>query len=300
MTASPWNRQFELPTAAGSIRVREWGDPDGPLVVFHHGTPSSSIAVPGGWAGATAAGVRLCSYDRPGYGGSDTVPGRTVADAAAWTATIADACGAERFAVMGTSGGGPHAVAVAALLPDRVSALCVDVGLGPALFGFDAATGMVAETVAEIHAARLGEVALREHLISLGDGVDALADWFERLPTSDREVLGRDEVKQEEAVEATEWAEHGIDGWVEDDLALFAREWAFDPAAVLAPTRLVYGGADVLVPVSHGEAWLRLLPHGELQIVPDGGHWLRDHEIEALRWCASGITPPVVPPLSRG
>ncbi len=300
MIAAPWNRQFDLPTPAGSIRVREWGAPEGPLVVFHHGTPSSSIAVPGGWRGPADAGVRLCSFDRPGYGGSASVPGRTVADAATWSRSIADACGVERFAVMGTSGGGPHAVAAAALVPARVSALCVDVGLGPALLGFDAASGMVEETVAEIRAARRGEIALRQHLLSLGDGTDALHEWFERLPESDRAVLARAEVQHEEAVEAEEWAVHGIDGWVEDDLALFAREWAFDPAAVRAPTTLVYGGADVLVPVSHGTAWLALIPHADLRIVPGGGHWLRDHEEEALRWCASTLRPPVAPPLARG
>ncbi|MFF2389551.1 alpha/beta fold hydrolase [Agromyces sp. NPDC058104] len=291
---APWTRQFELPTATGSIRVREWGDPDGPLVVFHHGTPSSSIAVPGGWAGPSTAGVRLCSYDRPGYGGSPSAPGRTVADAAEWSRRIADACGADRFAVLGTSGGGPHAVATAALLPERVTALCVDVGLGPAGVGsggfvFDGATGMVAETVAEISAARRGEAALREHLRSLGNGAEALDDWFARLPASDREILGRPEVQHEEAVEATEWSVHGIDGWVDDDLALFARDWTFDPSRVLAATRLVYGGADVLVPASHGRAWLELLPHAELQVVSDGGHWMRDHEVELLRWCGAAV-----------
>ena len=285
MTATPWNQQFVLHTAAGSIRVREWGDPDGLLVVFHHGTPSSSIAVPGGWGGPAAAGVRLCSYDRPGYGDSPPMRGRTVADAAVWSSGIADACGVDRFAVMGTSGGGPHAVAAAALLPERVTALCVDVGLGPARLGFDAARGMVDETVAEIDAARRGENALREHLGSLGAGTDALNDWMTRLPESDREVLGRADVQHEEAVEATEWAVHGIDGWVEDDLALFEREWEFDPSAIVARTRLIYGGADVLVPASHGEAWLELIPHAEMQLVPGGGHWLRDHEVEALRWC---------------
>lgn len=290
--STPWNRQFALPTDAGEILVREWGDPHGPLVVFHHGTPSSSIAVPGGWRGPSDAGVRLCSYDRPGYGGSPTVPGRTVADAAEWSRRIADAAGAERFAVIGTSGGGPHAAATAALLPDRVSALCIDVGLGPALFGFDAATGMVEETVVEIHAARRGEAALTAHLQSLGDGSDALHEWFERLPASDREVLGRPEVQHEESVEATEWAAQGIDGWVEDDLALFARDWAFDPTAIVAPTTLVYGGADVLVPAVHGRAWLDLIPHAELRIVPDGGHWLRDHEVDALRWLAIAAQTP--------
>lgn len=284
--SAPWTRQFDLPTASGSIRVREWGDPDGPLVVFHHGTPSSSIAVPGGWNGPANARVRLCSYDRPGYGGSPSVPGRTVADAAEWSRLMADACGVERFAVIGTSGGGPHAVATAALLPDRVTALGVDVGLGPAGLGFDGATGMLAETVAEIAAARRGATALRQHLQSLGDGAEALDEWLDRLPESDREVLSRTEVQHEEAVEATEWGVHGVDGWVEDDLALFARDWAFDATDVRAPTRLVYGDADVLVPVSHGRAWLDLIPSAELQVVPLGGHWMRDHEIDLLRWCA--------------
>lgn len=287
--SAPWTRQFDLPTVTGSTRVREWGDPDGPLVVFHHGTPSSSIAVPGGWGGPANAGVRLCSYDRPGYGGSPSAPGRTVADAADWSRLIADACGVERFAVIGTSGGGPHAVATAALLPDRVTALVVDVGLGPAGFGFDGASGMVAETVAEIAAARRGDASLREHLRSLGDGADALDDWFERLPESDRLVLARPEVQHEEAVEVTEWSAHGIDGWVDDDLALFAGEWAFDAGRVSAPTRLVYGSADVLVPASHGHAWLALIPHAELQIVPDGGHWMRDHEVDLLRWCGAAV-----------
>ncbi|WP_442928431.1 alpha/beta fold hydrolase, partial [Microbacterium sp. LB16] len=93
--SAPWTRQFRLPTDAGEILVREWGDPHGSLVVFHHGTPSSSIAVPGGWRGPSDARVRLCSYDRPGYGASPTVPGRTVADAAEWSSRIADAAGAE-------------------------------------------------------------------------------------------------------------------------------------------------------------------------------------------------------------
>ncbi|WP_341940580.1 alpha/beta hydrolase [Microbacterium sp. LWH10-1.2] len=294
MIGAPWIREFEMPVAHGSLRVREWGDPHGPLVVFHHGTPSSSIAVPGGWSGPASAGVRLCSYDRQGYGGSPTLPGRTVADAADWSARIADACGADRFAVMGTSGGGPHAVAAAALLPDRVTALCVDVGIGPSGFGFDASTGMVPETLAEIDAARRGETALRAYVESLGDGADALSDWVERLPPSDREVLGRADVQHEESVEADEWAAQGVEGWIEDDLALFAREWSFDAAAITAPTLLVYGGADVLVPSAHGEAWLALIPHAELRIVAGGGHWLRDHEVGALRWCAAqGAATPV-------
>lgn len=103
-------------------------------------------------------------------------------------------------------------------------------------------------------------------------------------------MLGRAEVQHEEAVEASEWSTHGIDGWVEDDLALFARAWAFDPARISAPTKLVYGGADVLVPAAHGIAWLDLIPHAELQVVPDAGHWLRDHEPDALRWCGAAAT----------
>ncbi|MFE3203052.1 alpha/beta fold hydrolase [Embleya sp. NPDC059237] len=135
----------------GRLLIREWGPRSGPTVIHHHGTPRSSAAVPGGWQGPNRAGVRVVAFDRPGCARSDGRPGRTVGDAARWTERVADACGIGRFAVMGVSGGGLHALAAAVLSGDRVDALCVSVGIGPVeAAGFDAADGMSPETVEEI------------------------------------------------------------------------------------------------------------------------------------------------------
>ena len=122
MTAA--TRMIEGP-GGRTLQIHEAGDPDGPLVVFHHGTPCDGL-MPAAWiAHAAATGIRLVSYDRPGYGGSGPQRARTVASAAADVAAIAAALGAERLATFGLSGGGPHALACAALLGDRVAAAAV-------------------------------------------------------------------------------------------------------------------------------------------------------------------------------
>lgn len=287
---APWRAEWRMSlTSGGSLLVREWGDPDGPLVVFHHGTPSSSIAVPGGWDSAARGGARLCSFDRPGYGGSDRQAGRAVADAAEWTVAVADAVGRERFAVVGTSGGGPHAAAAAACAPGRVAALGLIVSLGPYPSPDAVVPGMLAETEDEICAARQGEHALRAMISSLGGVDEALDGWMALLPPSDAEVLSRPEVQREEGVEHDEWSVMGIDGWVDDDLALFARPWGFAVETIRAPTMVLFGGADVLVPPAHAHAWGRALPHAAAQEVAGGGHWLRDHEAGVVDWLAEQV-----------
>lgn len=271
--------EYEIPFAnAASLKVREWGDPEGYLVVTHHGTPSSSAAVPGGWVSAAESPLRIVSFDRPGYGGSPRIPGRAIADAAAWSAAIADHLGRERFAVVGTSGGGPHAAATAARLPDRVSALGLIVSLGPYESPEFDLPELPADTAAEVQAAREGEQSLRAFIASLGSTEDSLEGWMEILPPSDREVLARHDVAHEEGREQLEWAAQGVDGWVDDDLALFSRPWGFDPSSIGVPTLVMYGTADVLVPPSHAFEWGERISAAELVAVDEGGHWLRDSE----------------------
>ena len=277
--------EVALPNS-GSLLVREWGDPDGYLVVAHHGTPSSSIAVPGGWAAASGSPLRIVSFDRPGYGGSSRTPGRTIANAADWSAAIADHLGRKHFAVVGVSGGGPHAAATAACLPDRVSALGLIVSLGPYESPELALPELPTDTAAEAQAARQGEVSLRAFIEGLGATEDSLDGWIEILPPSDREVLARQDVATEECREQLEWSAQGVDGWVDDDLALFSRSWGFDPASITAPTLVMYGTADVLVPPSHAFEWVNRVAHATLFGVDDGGHWLRDRE----PWLLSTIT----------
>lgn len=280
------------------VFVRAYGPPRAPAVLFHHGTPSSNAALPGGWAGLPDD-IRLVSFDRPGYGRSDDQPGRTVADAARWCAAIADALGIDRFAVTGTSGGGPHAAATAAVLGERVTRVCVDVGLGPVGHpGFDELHDMVPETAEEVGHARAGYADLRRFVESLHEREDPLGAWMDRLPPSDVEVLSRPDVQVEEAFEAAEVAAGGIEGWLEDDLAFFARPWGIRLRDITAEVLLMYGGADVLVPAHHGSAYLDAIGHGRLVVLPGKGHWLRDSEAAALAWL-TGRTEQV-PGAARG
>src|SRR4051794_22036961 len=111
-------REHDVTTPDGrTLRVLEVGAPDDPVLVVHHGTPSARLLYRTEVESAAERGLRLVAYDRPGYGGSTAAPGRSAADAAADVAAILDALGVERFATYGASGGGPHALACAAVLP---------------------------------------------------------------------------------------------------------------------------------------------------------------------------------------
>lgn len=291
----PRHTCHELRDGSRTVVVRDWGSEDAPVVIHHHGTPSCGLAVPAGWLAATTLGIRIITFDRPGYGGSTNEPGRNVADAARWTKRIADALGIKQFAVMGTSGGGPHAAAAAAVLGSRVSRLCVSVGLGPVgLPGFDAVTGMLPETEREIAMARSGEPELRRFIQAEMDADVPLESWFGQLPPADVEVLGRADVRVEEQAEDADMLRGGIEGWLEDDLALFGRPWGCDLSSITARTLLVYGEDDVLVPAAHGDAYRRAIGHGQLVKLPGVGHWMRDAEPAILRWLTSGDDGPAV------
>jgi pimeloyl-ACP methyl ester carboxylesterase len=123
------------------------GEPAGPgeaafTLFWHNGSPHSGELLPPVIEAARARGIRVVSYARPSYGGSSPNPGRNVASAAGDVAAIADALGIGQFAVMGASGGGPHALACAALLPDQVFAAVTLAGVAPFTDEFDWFGGM--------------------------------------------------------------------------------------------------------------------------------------------------------------
>jgi pimeloyl-ACP methyl ester carboxylesterase len=254
---------------------------DGSLPVFwHHGTPNIGAPPEPLLPAAAQRGIRWVSYDRPGYGGSAPQPGRDVASAAADVSSIADALGIGRFAVMGHSGGSPHALACAALLPDRVlGAVCVS-GLAPfTAEGLDWFAGMAAAGAAELHAAVQGRAALAEYVASTEFDPDqftpadhaALAGAWSWLITVVRQAVETD-----------------AGGMVDDDLAYVA-SWGFDPGQVVSPVLFLHGGQDRIVPSSHAEWLARHTRSSELWIRSDDGHvsvlnsgtaaldWLREH-----------------------
>jgi pimeloyl-ACP methyl ester carboxylesterase len=247
------------------LRVYEDGDPDGAMVLVHHGTPGSA-QIYGPWAeDAAARGLRLVSYSRPGYGGSARDPGRTIASAASDAAAIADALGAERFATWGTSGGGPHALACAALLRDRVVAAATLASPAPRIDGVDFLGGMGEDNVREFEAAISGESALRE-LLANAEVVE-LDSLFSPV---DMAVMNGP-VGAFLIASIKEGTKPGLDGWVDDDLA-FVSPWGFDPGDIAVPVQLWQGRQDWMVPYAHGVWLARRLLRVDVRMSPDEGH----------------------------
>lgn len=263
-----------------TLGVAEWGDPDGVALFSLHGTPGSRLGRHPDESALRGMGVRVITYDRPGYGASDRQPGRRVVDCVADVEAIADALGIERFAVTGGSGGGPHALAVAARLSHRVAAAECVVGVAPRdAVGLDWLAGMDEENVKEFGWATQGETVLHGELEALAakdlerisvDPSKLLSDdWV--LDDADRQVLARSDVQRVMGEMLREAYRTGVWGWVDDDLAML-KPWGFDVAEVERPVVVRYGNKDVLVPPTHG-AWLSAhVPGAHPIISSDAGH----------------------------
>lgn len=243
------------------VRAYEAGSTarEAPTVVWHHGSPHTGEPIEPLVAHARARGIRLVAYARPGYGGSTPSPDRDVASAAAEVAAIADALGVDRFAVLGYSGGGPHALACAAMLPGRVTAAATLGGVAPyAADGwFD---GMHAPGALRAAAASRAARARFAETDEFDPGQFADADWA--VLDGEWGALGRDAQRAEAA---------GPGGLIDDDVA-FTRPWGFELGAVRVPTLLVHGELDRVVPRSHAVRVLAALPHARLWMRLDEGH----------------------------
>jgi pimeloyl-ACP methyl ester carboxylesterase len=263
-----------------TLAFAEWGDPAGFPVFSLHGTPGSRFARHYDESAYAEAGARVITYDRPGYGGSERHPGRRVVDCVDDVATLADTLGIERFAVIGGSGGGPHALAVAARLPERVSRATCAVGIVPYdTENFDWFEGMDPHNVQEFGWALQGEEVLLPELEReaagmlervAADPAKVIGDEWE-LSESDRAELARTERHDVIRQSTSEAVRNGVWGWVDDDLC-FAAPWGFEIAEIRVPTRVIYGTTDVLVPRQHGEWLARSVPGAEVVVEEEQGH----------------------------
>ncbi|MFE5998208.1 alpha/beta fold hydrolase [Streptomyces sp. NPDC056454] len=251
---------------------------DGLVVLWHHGTPNIGSPPAPLFAAAEGLGIRWVSYDRPGYGGSSPLPGRDVASAAADAGAVADALGIDRFAVLGHSGGGPHALACGALLPDRVVGVVTAAGLAPyGAEGLDWYAGMVPSSAASLRAAAAGREAKRAY--EAGAGYDP-----EMFTDADREALAGDWSWFDQVVGPA--LEAGPDALIADDLAYVA-PWGFDPVRIAAPLLLLHGGQDRIAPAAHSRWLADRCPTAELRVRPGDGHIsVLGAGAEALEWLA--------------
>jgi len=236
------------------------GREDALTLVWHHGSPQTGALLDPLLAAARARGIRLLSYARPSYGGSSPNVARNIASAAGDVAQIVDALRIDRFAVMGASGGGPHALACAALLPDRIiGAVCL-ASPTPFTTEFDWHAGMVSpDGVRAAEAGRDARARFAETEVFDENSFTA-ADW---AALSDRwESLGRD---------AGAAGAANPDGLIDDDVALVT-PWGFDVSGISVPVLLIQGGEDRVIPASHAQFLLTATPSAELWLRPRDGH----------------------------
>ena len=242
------------------LDVRHAGPADGGALLFHVGTPSAGILYPPLVRLGAERGLRHITYSRPGYGRSDRNPGRTVADCADDVEAVLDALGVERFLTVGWSGGGPHALACAALLPERTLAAATLAGVAPRdAPGLDWLAGMGEENLAEFGAAEEGPGPLeaflrsaREEILASG-GSEIQASLGRLLSEVDRDAATGEFADYIAALfhgglEADVW------GWFDDDIA-FVSDWGFSLREIARPVAIWQGSEDRFVPYGHGR-WL--------------------------------------------
>jgi pimeloyl-ACP methyl ester carboxylesterase len=253
------------------------GPEDGTPLVLHNGTPSAALLFPPMVDAAARHGLRLVVYGRPGYARSSPLPGRRVASVAGDVAALLDALGAERFVTAGWSGGGPHALACAALLPGRCAAATSVAGVAPhGAQGLDWPAGMGAENLEEFAAAAAGEGPLTAYLDSQVPalagvrGEEVAAALGDLVSDVDRRALTAGFAEYTAALFRAA-VSAGVAGWRDDDLA-FVTDWGFDLGALKAPVSVWQGGEDRMVPFAHGRWLAARIPGASVHLEPGEGH----------------------------
>lgn len=288
------------------VAYLDGGDPDGYPVLGLHGTPGCRLNRLPDDSVYARTGVRYITTDRAGYGQSSRHHGRAVADEAADVRAVADALELDRFSVVGGSGGGPHALACAALLPGRVERVACQSSLAPIGEGGlgrdewlhqmapEAAEALAWAEAGEPHlAARIEQALARMERDLVSDPASFLG---EGMSEGDQEVLARPEVVEVFARIMAEQSAHGIGGSVDDTLA-FARPWGFDLGSITVPVLLTYGLQDFSCPPGHGRWLARHLPTALVVVDETGGHLPQDLEAEiatTFAWLRTGELPSAV------
>jgi pimeloyl-ACP methyl ester carboxylesterase len=259
------------------IDVLTTGPEDGFPLVIHEGTPAGLVVDSNTAAEAAQRGLRYVVAARPGYEGSTPRPGRRVADVADHVAAVLDALGVGEFVSMGMSGGGPHTLACAALLPGRCLAAASIAGVAPyEADGLDFLAGMGPENVTEF-------------TLTL-EGADALTPYLEKEAEPLRQITGEQitaalggvisgadagvitgEFADELAASIRAALREGVAGWRDDDLA-FAADWGFSLDALAGRVAIWQGDQDLMVPFAHGQWLAAHIPGARVHLEPGAGH----------------------------
>jgi pimeloyl-ACP methyl ester carboxylesterase len=258
------------------IGYAEFGDLDGAPVIALHGTPGSRFMFALTGQAARLRGLRIVAPERPGYGLSDYRRVASLTQLAEDVEALTDALGLDRFAVLGVSGGGPHALAAAATMPDRTALLAL---IGP--------VGPIADCQTRIRMSKLHRLIFTR----MGRSDPACAAFFwsvrtlvrhapeaayralmQRVAASDRELLQRAEVKANLQTALREGLRPGIAG-ARQDLRLFCAPWGLALEEIDVPTIVWQGSDDTIVPPGAAYLLADTLPNCRLDVVQGGGHY---------------------------
>jgi pimeloyl-ACP methyl ester carboxylesterase len=278
-----------------TLAAEEYGDPAGLPVLVHMGTPNSRLLYGPNVRDAAERGLRLISYDRPGYGGSSAQPGRSVADCAADVRAICAQLGIQRLATWGISGGGPHVLACAALLPDLVAAAASLAS--PAPFGADGLdyfAGMGQENVDDTRLYLTDEAAARaktdedrEELLATSP--EDAAKGIESLLTPTDAAVLQGELAEWLVSSMQDGLAPGSQGWWDDNCMI--RPWGFELSDITVPVLLLHGRQDRFVPFGHGQWLAAHVPGVEARLLDHDGHLtlLQNRVPEVHAWLAARL-----------
>jgi pimeloyl-ACP methyl ester carboxylesterase len=272
------------------LEILTGGAPDGLPFLFHSGTPSAALGYEPLWDAAARAGLRLVTYSRPGYGASTPRPvGPPVpitADAAD-SATVLDALGLDRFVTLGWSGGGPRALACAALMPGRCLAAVTLAGVAPAdADDLDFTGGMGPENVRDFDLASRGREALRPVVeeqvadfatVTGAQIVEAFGGLVDEVDTA--ALTG--ELADYVAGSFRHAMDQGAAGLLEDNLQVM-QPWGFDVADITVPVSVWQGAHDKMVPFAHGQWLAARIPGARVHLFDDEGHLSLVHRMEEM------------------
>src|SRR5712664_3600000 len=267
-----------------ALAWRWWGEPDGIPVLRLQGTPGCRLYRHPDPAVQRDLGVRYLLADRPGYGGSTRLPGRGVGVIAEDLAALLDYHKLDRVPVMGTSGGGPHALAVAAKHPDRINAVTVIVGSSP--LEPDEVSKLVGVNAASYAAAERGWEPLHELLSQvrvrlLGD--EGMAGVLSDAPPEDRAIMENPAWQRTSRTNTAEALRQGAEGWTDESMALH-RPWDFDPERIRSTVTWWHGDNDMNAPLTAAKRAAARLKSVDLRVWHNEGHFASlTHEAEIVR-----------------
>jgi pimeloyl-ACP methyl ester carboxylesterase len=269
-----------------NLAVSRFGDPEGAPVILFHGSPGSRIGpVP---IPSQLEGINLITFDRPGYGHSDPISGRTVADIVPDVRELADVMDLGLFNVVGRSGGAKFALACAALLPDRVPKAIVMNGRTPYHISSIENTGhinkedlkleQITEKEAQHETERLTELTNRARR-----NPDTIV-FPERLSPADRaDIASVPNLMELNSQMFQEALRQGPNGLIEDTLSTY-RPWGFNLDDIEIPVRVYHGVTDHHVPFGHGRLLVEMIPNAEF--FPNDGTHFKITQVfsQALSW----------------